>query len=148
MSSWLLLMSLLILMLHEAQGLRLTRESVSARHHHDIPESVPERRNNGGVQEDFHCKIRHCSGRNGKLITKTVTHISSGDTMSKNDKTEGNKDHTKSRSEKISVTEENLPTNSSSVTEKQQPAPEPYPDVLDIAGMDYSQARRKPPIHN
>ncbi|CAA2960132.1 Hypothetical predicted protein [Olea europaea subsp. europaea] len=89
------------------------------------------------------------AGRNGKLITKAVTHISSSDTIFKSEKTEGNKDHTKSKSDKISVTEENLPTNSSTVTdEKQQPVPEPYPDILDIAGMDYSQARRKPPIHN
>lgn len=27
-------------------------------------------------------------------------------------------------------------------------APKHYPDVLDIAGMDYSPARRKSPIHN
>ncbi|CAA2960130.1 uncharacterized protein LOC111389495 isoform X2 [Olea europaea var. sylvestris] len=145
MRSWLLL----ILMLHGAESLRLTKESVSARNNNDIPESVPERRINGGVGEVFHCKIRHCSGRNGKLITKAVTHISSSDTIFKSEKTEGNKDHTKSKSDKISVTEENLPTNSSTVTdEKQQPVPEPYPDILDIAGMDYSQARRKPPIHN
>nr|KAJ0195342.1 hypothetical protein LSAT_V11C700361170 [Lactuca sativa] len=25
---------------------------------------------------------------------------------------------------------------------------EPYPDVVDITGMDYSPAKRKPPIHN
>lgn len=27
-------------------------------------------------------------------------------------------------------------------------APKHYPDVLDIAGMDYSPARKKSPIHN
>ncbi|XP_065022342.1 uncharacterized protein LOC103997386 [Musa acuminata AAA Group] len=26
--------------------------------------------------------------------------------------------------------------------------PQTYPDVVDIAGMDYSPANRKPPIHN
>ncbi|THU46755.1 hypothetical protein C4D60_Mb09t08230 [Musa balbisiana] len=26
--------------------------------------------------------------------------------------------------------------------------PQAYPDVVDIAGMDYSPANRKPPIHN
>lgn len=26
--------------------------------------------------------------------------------------------------------------------------PDQYPDILDIAGMDYSAAKRKPPIHN
>ncbi|KAL2482754.1 uncharacterized protein Fot_44198 [Forsythia ovata] len=139
-------------MLHEAQGIRLTRESVSTRHHHNIPETASNRRNNGDVEEVFHCKIRHCSGRNRELMIKTSTHISSTDTMFKNDMNEGNKDHRKSkgksRSEKISGTEENLSTNSSAITEKQQPVPESYPDILDIAGMDYSQAKRKPPIHN
>ncbi|CAA3026543.1 uncharacterized protein LOC111390720 isoform X2 [Olea europaea var. sylvestris] len=147
MKSWLLLISLLILMLHEAQGLRLTRESVSTRHHHNIPESIPDRRINVVVEEVVHYKSSHGSGRNDrKLMTKTSTHISSTDAMIKNDKTEGNKDRTKSegksRSEKIPG------SNSSPVTEKQQPVAEPYPGILDIAGMDYSQARRKPPIHN
>ncbi|KAL3623950.1 hypothetical protein CASFOL_032766 [Castilleja foliolosa] len=32
--------------------------------------------------------------------------------------------------------------------EQQQPVYETYPDTLEIAGMDYSLARRKPPIHN
>ncbi|CAA2963766.1 Hypothetical predicted protein [Olea europaea subsp. europaea] len=154
MKSWALLISLLILMLHEVQGLRLTRESVSTRHHHNIPqESIPDKRINVVVEEVVHYKSSHGSGRNyRKLMTKTSTHISSTDAMIKNDKTEGNKDRTKSedksRSEKIPGTEENLPTNPSPVTEKQQPVAEPYPGILDIAGMDYSQARRKPPIHN
>ncbi|KAI4377186.1 hypothetical protein MLD38_014858 [Melastoma candidum] len=33
-------------------------------------------------------------------------------------------------------------------SEEQRGSHEPYPDVLDIAGMDYSPAKRKPPIHN
>ncbi|KAL1563458.1 hypothetical protein AAHA92_05921 [Salvia divinorum] len=38
----------------------------------------------------------------------------------------------------------------SSSTAEQLPeaSHETYPGILDIAGMDYSQARRKPPIHN
>lgn len=32
--------------------------------------------------------------------------------------------------------------------EHHEAAPDRYPDVLDIAGMDYSPARRKSPIHN
>lgn len=30
----------------------------------------------------------------------------------------------------------------------QEATPERYPEILDIDEMDYSQARRKPPIHN
>ncbi|KAF8036725.1 hypothetical protein BT93_C2441 [Corymbia citriodora subsp. variegata] len=36
---------------------------------------------------------------------------------------------------------ENFSVNSSSASEH-------YPDIMDIAGMDYSPAKRKPPIHN
>ncbi|KAG6383801.1 hypothetical protein SASPL_156427 [Salvia splendens] len=38
--------------------------------------------------------------------------------------------------------------NSSSMAEQRLAADETYPGILDIAGMDYSQARRKPPIQN
>ena len=32
--------------------------------------------------------------------------------------------------------------------EHQVSTAESYPDAIDIAGMDYSPAKRKPPIHN
>ncbi|KAJ0965972.1 hypothetical protein J5N97_027110 [Dioscorea zingiberensis] len=32
--------------------------------------------------------------------------------------------------------------------QKQYSTAETYPDAIDIAGMDYSPAKRKPPIHN
>ncbi|KAG6421168.1 hypothetical protein SASPL_117717 [Salvia splendens] len=45
---------------------------------------------------------------------------------------------------------ENTMNTEKSSTAEQRPAAgdETYPGILDIAGMDYSQARRKPPIHN
>ena len=42
--------------------------------------------------------------------------------------------------------QENFSVKSSPV--QVEAAPKHYPDVLDIAGMDYSPARRKSPIHN
>lgn len=38
--------------------------------------------------------------------------------------------------------------NSSSLSKKHEIVHENYPDLTDIAEMDYSPARRKPPIHN
>lgn len=43
---------------------------------------------------------------------------------------------------KMGKQEEILSVNASSQNQ------ELYPDVMDIAGMDYSMARRRPPIHN
>ncbi|KAL8037426.1 hypothetical protein ABFX02_11G039000 [Erythranthe guttata] len=58
-----------------------------------------------------------------------------------NNKIQNDEINGKRKEEKMSV--KSSPT---TTTEKRQP--EMYPDILDIAGMDYSQARRKPPIHN
>ncbi|KAL0286151.1 UNVERIFIED_CONTAM: hypothetical protein Sangu_2747300 [Sesamum angustifolium] len=106
-------------------------------------------RSGDGVEEGFLCKGKHCSGRIRKLI---MASISTTPTTAKNDKNNNNKTHTKiedsSPIEKIAKKDKNLSINLSAVTEQRQPDPETYPDTLDIAGMDYSQARRKPPIHN
>ncbi|XP_011084058.1 uncharacterized protein LOC105166414 [Sesamum indicum] len=133
MRSWLLMFLLLLssLLVHEAQGIRLLKGSVADRQH-NIQEFLPGKRNNyEGVDEEavIMCKSKHCSGRIRKL---TMTLISSTPTIAKNDKNEENK-------------EENLSVNPSSTN---QQAGQPTPDILNIAGMDYSLARRKPPIHN
>ncbi|KAK9130555.1 hypothetical protein Sjap_011042 [Stephania japonica] len=36
----------------------------------------------------------------------------------------------------------------SSISDHPKEVTDHYPDILDIAGMDYSSAKRKPPIHN
>lgn len=54
----------------------------------------------------------------------------------------------KSRDEVAGREEENFIVNASPVSEHPEASPEGYPDIIDIAGMDYSPARRKPPIHN
>ncbi|KAL7097141.1 hypothetical protein ACP275_10G124500 [Erythranthe tilingii] len=86
--------------------------------------------------------VNNSSGWIRKLITKIP--ISRTAAISKN---HGNAE-TKARPEsKGSSTNENvgrkeensLPVNSSSKT---------YKEIVDIAGMDYSLARRKPPVHN
>ncbi|CAK9159005.1 unnamed protein product [Ilex paraguariensis] len=123
-----LLVSLLLLssLLHEAQGIRLEKGSLAAGQQQMIHEVGLTTKIKGVVEEVDLCKDGHCSGMIRKLMSKT-TSISSTTTNSKNHKKEGK--------------EENLSINSSPVSER-------YPDTLDIAGMDYSPARRKPPIHN
>ncbi|CAA3019095.1 Hypothetical predicted protein [Olea europaea subsp. europaea] len=127
-----LLVSLLLLsfLTQEAHGIRLRKGSLPARHPIVHEESLRVlNRNNNGVEEAVTCKGRHCSGRSRKLVTNKVPN-SSTTAILKNDK---NEDY--SISEKFGGKEENN-------------SPKSYPDILDIAGMDYSQATRKPPIHN
>ncbi|KAI3443932.1 hypothetical protein Pfo_000597 [Paulownia fortunei] len=149
MRPWLLMSVLLLsILIHEAQGIRLRKGSLPDGQH-NIHEFLPGKRNNEGDEEVILCKSKHCSGRIRKL---TTTPICSTTTIAKNDKNEENKAHPKlegsSTNQKIGRKEEYLSVNSSSKTQQGQPTLQPYPDILDIAGMDYSLARRKPPIHN
>ncbi|KAK9098471.1 hypothetical protein Syun_025516 [Stephania yunnanensis] len=61
------------------------------------------------------------------------------------DQTEKNGEHmveaNKEKREKLSA-------ESSSISNHGEEVADHYPDILDIAGMDYSSAKRKPPIHN
>uniref|UniRef100_A0A5B7ARH7 Uncharacterized protein n=1 Tax=Davidia involucrata TaxID=16924 RepID=A0A5B7ARH7_DAVIN len=129
-SSLLASLLLLSILISEAQGIRLKKGFVSAEQH-KIHEGTLIKTNNGGVGEVILCKEGHCSGNSRKLMTKTT---SSTSTTSKNDKNGGE--------------EENFSVSSSPVPKHREAAPERYPDILDIAGMDYSPARKKPPIHN
>ncbi|XP_059286150.1 uncharacterized protein LOC132039668 [Lycium ferocissimum] len=140
----LLLLLLLSTLVHEAQA-------------RDIPmlkeNALKERSDDGGSGEVSICKDGHCSssssGRNRKLMTKTTSTTSPITTTStKNIKNEGNKAHHDNTILKGQSSCENFSVNSSPETGHQKTSSEHYPDVLDLAGMDYSPAKRKPPIHN
>ena len=60
-------------------------------------------------------------------------------------KTEGNKSSSEGLDGEV---EKNLSVRSSPISSHSKAGPEHYPDILDIAGMDYSPAKRKPPVHN
>ncbi|KAK1400072.1 hypothetical protein POM88_009935 [Heracleum sosnowskyi] len=93
-----------------------------------------------------------------KLLSETTdsTSTSAGTSSSKNhQKIEGNTNEVKVKgkmdtSATTKPREANGKPENFSVSSPVQPeAPlKHYPDVLDIAGMDYSPARRKSPIHN
>uniref|UniRef100_A0A5B7API1 Uncharacterized protein n=1 Tax=Davidia involucrata TaxID=16924 RepID=A0A5B7API1_DAVIN len=147
-----LLVSLLLLsvLISEAQGIRLKKGFVSAGHH-KIHEGTLIKTSNGGVGEVILCKDGHCSGNIRKLMTKITSRTTI--TTSKNDKNGGTKADPISKgksssSEELGREEEKFSVNSSPDSEHREATPEHYPDILDIAGMDYSSARRKPPIHN
>ncbi|CAI9783103.1 unnamed protein product [Fraxinus pennsylvanica] len=135
----LLLVSLLLLsfLTQEAHGIRLRKGSLPARHPIVHGESLRElNRNNNGVEEAVTCKGRRCSGRSGKLVTNKVPNSSTTAIV------ENYKNEDSSISEKLGGNEEN------NSPDKPRSIPKSYPDILDIAGMDYSQTARKPPIHN
>ncbi|XP_017246289.1 uncharacterized protein LOC108217897 [Daucus carota subsp. sativus] len=79
------------------------------------------------------------------LVTKTS---GSASPPSKNHtKIEGNASQGKDNGQ-VNKNQENFSVKSSPVVEQPEAAPKHYPDVVDLAGMDYSPARRKSPIHN
>lgn len=112
--------------------------------------ALKERSDDGGGELNIICKDDHCSssGRNRKLMTKTTsTSTITTTTSKKNIKNEGNKVHDTTILKGQSSTE-NFPVNSSPETGHRKTSSDQHPDVLDLAGMDYSPAKRKPPIHN
>ncbi|GMY35730.1 hypothetical protein FCV25MIE_30972 [Fagus crenata] len=140
---------LLSLLLSEVQGIRLDKTFMSVGQQKVHEEGSALTKNTESVhQEVILCKDGKCSGKNRKLITTTISTTS---TTSKNEKNEGNKDDpTKSKGksgngelgEEESFKVKGRPT--SEISHDQ----EHFPDIIDLAEMDYSPAKRKPPIHN
>ncbi|XP_040998026.1 uncharacterized protein LOC121244049 [Juglans microcarpa x Juglans regia] len=160
----LLVLSLLLilsLLLSEAQGIRLDKKFMShwQRKVHEDHGSALVEKTNGGVGEVILCKDGHCiSGKNRKLITTTSTSPSTTIPTSKNEMNEENKADPMSKGEpgngKDHGEEENLVVNhgktgSTSDQHQEFAHSEHFPaDIIDMAELDYSPARRKPPIHN
>ncbi|CAN4103605.1 unnamed protein product [Withania somnifera] len=98
------------------------------------------------LRKDGHCSS---SGLDRKLTTKTTSTSSpiTTTTSTKNIKNEGNKAHV-STLLKIQSSSESFSVNSPPETGHRKTSSEHHTDVRDLAGMDYSPAKRKPPIHN
>ncbi|XP_057507843.1 uncharacterized protein LOC130790819 [Actinidia eriantha] len=145
-----LLASFLILSIfisHEVQGVRLNKGFFSSIGHQKIHEVA------------IQCKEWQCSGKNRKLISKVTSTIpppttttTTTTTISKNEKNGGAQVRStpegKLNTEQKSGKEESFTVSSPPVSEHWEAANGRYPDILDIAGMDYTPATRKPPIHN
>ncbi|KAI4335624.1 hypothetical protein L6164_014256 [Bauhinia variegata] len=131
---------LLSLLFSKVQGIRWEKESVAAgkqKQHEE--ESNILKTNNGGIEDANLCKDGKCTGRimNRKLVS---TSISTTHTLSKNVNNEGNEAHP--------LIEENIKVNALATSKHRELPHEHFPDLVDITEMDYSAARRKPPIHN
>ncbi|XP_040995789.1 uncharacterized protein LOC121241983 [Juglans microcarpa x Juglans regia] len=115
------------------------------------------KKTNGGAGEQVMilCKDGHCSsGKNRKLITTTTSTIT---TTSKNEKSGQDYYYNKAdpmpkgqsgsgeHGEKQTFMVSGKPT---SDEHRESTALEHFPDNTDIVDMDYSPAKRKPPIHN
>ncbi|KAF2317152.1 hypothetical protein GH714_012242 [Hevea brasiliensis] len=107
-------------------------------------------RSSGAFGEVILCKEGHCTGMNRKLTTVTTSTTSPTTTSSKNEENRGeNKANSMSSKDRSSNGEvvgerEKFTINSSPTSERQEVTH--YDHYVDI--MDYSPARRKPPIHN
>ncbi|KAG5242744.1 hypothetical protein OIU76_010347 [Salix suchowensis] len=152
-----LVVSLLVLsfLLQQAQGIRLEKgfKQVGADQKVQAEEITPlkEKSNVGGVLgEAVLCKEGQCTGMNRKLIAVTTSTSSSPTiTTSKNEKNGENKADPISKGRSTIVGEhEKLSVNSSPKSEHQVLTKDHYEETMDLTEMDYSPARRKPPIHN
>ncbi|XVF47979.1 hypothetical protein PTKIN_Ptkin03bG0153400 [Pterospermum kingtungense] len=137
-----LTLSLLVLFifLSSVQGIRLGKSFKSAGHH-KLHEGALMKNSNGVMGDVILCKQGHCTGNSRKLFTATTAITPTSATTLKNEEANltskvksGNEDNG-GKKEKIHV---GSPTSSSEHQEEE----------MDIAEMDYSPARRKPPIHN
>ncbi|KAG6628174.1 uncharacterized protein LOC122297181 isoform X2 [Carya illinoinensis] len=150
------------LLLSEAQGIRLDKKynfmSQGQQKVHEDGSDLMKKTNSGaGDQVTILCKDGHCSsGKNRKLITTTTSTTTTITTTSKNE-ISGQDDYNKAdlmskgqsggngeHGEKQTFMVSGKPTSD----EHHEIAHEHFPDNTDIADMDYSPAKRKPPIHN
>ncbi|KAJ9141067.1 hypothetical protein P3X46_031647 [Hevea brasiliensis] len=148
-----LIVSLLLLsfLLHDAQGIRLEKEFMQVGHqkiHEDKSSLI--KRSNGAFGEVILCKEGHCTGMNRKLTTVTTSTPSPATSTSKNEENvEENKANPmtskgRSSNEEVGGEQEKFTINSSPASEHQEVNHDDH--YVDI--MDYSPAKRKPPIHN
>ncbi|XXG52018.1 hypothetical protein AAC387_Pa03g0446 [Persea americana] len=137
-----------ILLLSTTQGIRFQPESLSQSH-----QQIQQERSSiegSAIGEVVICNDGHCSGRSRKLMTmaKSNTESAKNKGVEVQATTNNTSSKVESTSEKLDIEPPISEHQKSPVLEHRQSADEHYPDIIDIAGMDYSPAKRKPPIHN
>ncbi|XP_042047944.1 uncharacterized protein LOC121793996 isoform X2 [Salvia splendens] len=139
MRSWLLMFLLVLsVLIHDAQGRILisNKGSTPAEADHGLHEKLGEMNKSNHDEKES----KKWSGSNRKL---TLIHISSTTTIAKSGEIKGDlkSEALVSTNSKMGRGDQNVVVNSSSKTQQKQ-------DIVDMAEMDYTLARRKPPIHN
>ncbi|XP_062079719.1 uncharacterized protein LOC133784359 [Humulus lupulus] len=148
----LLLLSLILS--EQAQGIRLGKwhfmpsllgvkeHKPIIRHEKEMTSSKAEK-NSSDEEANVICKDGECSGNCRKLFITSVTPPSTTTTTtttSKNEKMNGKNGQYSSHVNSLKTTSDDH--------DQHPDQNEPYPEVGDLAEMDYSPARRKSPIHN
>ncbi|KAK8540689.1 hypothetical protein V6N13_027005 [Hibiscus sabdariffa] len=115
--------------------------------HPKLHEEVFMKNSNRVLGEVVFCKEGHCTGNSRKLLTATTATAASS-TSSKSEDSGDNKANTSSKvklgNQENGGKQEKVPVGSPTTSEVH----DQYADIMEIAEMDYSPAKRKPPIHN
>ncbi|KAK7265162.1 hypothetical protein RJT34_32778 [Clitoria ternatea] len=148
--SFLVSLLILSLLLAKIQGIRLGKVSLEVQQQKQHgEESTLKRSNTDDAEEAVACKDEQCTGniKNRKLVT---TSVSTTQSLSKNVKKEEHKAQpsVNGNSRNVNGEENEVKVNTLSTSKHKDLPEEHYPDLVEIAEMDYSPARRKPPIHN
>ncbi|KAK8581671.1 hypothetical protein V6N13_144681 [Hibiscus sabdariffa] len=134
----------LFVFLSSVQGIRLEKSFKSA-WHPQLHEEALMKNSNRVLGDVIFCE-GHCTGNSRKLLTATTTPASS--TSSKSEDSGDNKANTTSKvklgNQDNGEKQEEVPVGSPTTSEVH----DQYADIMEIAEMDYSPAKRKPPIHN
>ncbi|GMI81176.1 hypothetical protein HRI_001786900 [Hibiscus trionum] len=136
----------LFVFLSSVQGIRLEKSFKSA-WHPKLHEEALMKNSNGVLGNVIFCK-GHCTGNSRKLLTATTATTPVSSTSSKSEDRGDNKANTTSKvklgNKDNGEKQEEVPVGSPTTSEVH----EQYADIMEIAEMDYSPAKRKPPIHN
>ncbi|KAK8465919.1 hypothetical protein PHAVU_009G210216 [Phaseolus vulgaris] len=147
--SFVIYLLLLFLFLTDARGIRLEKGSFAAQQHkqHDQESNLLRRINSAAKKEAALCEDeQYCAGKIKfrKLGTSSTSSIRD---ISKNVKNEGNEAQGPEIDNTINY-KGNWEGKEIFVNKQQEVSHENYLDLVDIAGMDYSPAKKNPPIHN
>ncbi|XP_076894286.1 uncharacterized protein LOC143546510 [Bidens hawaiensis] len=142
-----LIFSLLVfsIFIYEAQGIRLEKLSIPTSNH----QKLITKSSSSNQDDDGSAMATKFSS--GIINRKLKAKMASSSFTTTNDKINYEKDPKtalKFARELVEKEETFSTTLVSSKHEKTEVVSERYPDVIDITGMDYSPAKRKPPIHN
>ncbi|KAA3490642.1 Peptidase B [Gossypium australe] len=126
----------LFIFLYSVEGIRLEGSFKSSEHDLKLHEEALMKISNGVMGDVIFCKQGQCRGTKKIIVALSED---GGDYKKANPTTRvksGNQENGE-KQEKVSV--------SSPTSSEQQ---DQYADIMEIAEMDYSPAKRKPPIHN
>ncbi|KAJ8484899.1 hypothetical protein OPV22_017384 [Ensete ventricosum] len=138
-----LLFLVLLLSASRSQGTRVLEEESLAPLHRQGHEKESSMKEESGVPGELLPRGSHgdLSGKMRKLMANAMATSESGKSNDVGaDSAQNNQKHSKDEADRSQDDIHTAPPASK--------RPPTYPDILDIAGMDYSPAKRKPPIHN